>query len=99
MLQYQQDPKLNIKVLPEAALAKIIEHKPRVCIFCRRDDTENVYFEKHYLLSVVHMDLNLFNNNPENLNFMCEFHKLSYMAYHQGRKLRGKRVTKSSFNV
>ena len=99
MLAYSQSPKMNIKILPEAALAKIIDHKKRECMFCGRDDTNNIYFDKNYLLSVIHMDLNLYNNAPHNLNFMCEFHKLSYMAFHAGKKLRGKRVTKESFNV
>lgn len=101
MLTYNVTPRYRIKILPESAVARIMDNAkiPRECIFCKRDNENNVYFEKHYLIRPVHMDLNLYNNDPSNLVWMCEFHRLSYKAFLQGQKLRGIRVTKKSFNV
>ena len=101
MFQLAIPEKSQIKILPESALAMLMD-KARIireCMFCRRTNENNTYFERHYLIRPVHLDLNLRNNHLQNLAWMCEFHRLSYMAYMQGRKLRGKRVTKESFNV
>lgn len=101
MLSYQIAPRFNIKVLPEGALAQIMDaaNIPRECVICRRNNENNVYFEKNFYLRPVHLDLNLFNNSPDNLVWMCEFHRLSYTAYLLKKKLRGVKVSMKSFNI